>query len=213
MVGIKSIVFLLALVVMTVLSSCDKGEISADDFYAWHDNEENGYHRITRLGDLQLDLKYLPLELLLFNEENGQVMLASEKDSLKGLYMNNMNFVLTIGPAEDAKDKFDITKVGVANYDEFAERALQLNFEMRDHITLRSGNRTWKAALCEMENVYGLSFHRTFNIVFTPTEKLEELRNLEEFTLTVDDEIFGSGRTSFRFDRNQLAQVPTIIKR
>ncbi len=199
------------LVMILLVSSCGKQELTVSEFYTWHEDEGNGYHHVKRVGDLEFDIKYLPAEYLAYQElqEEGQ-WTEQQMDSIMQFYENNLAFLLTIGPADDAKEMFDITKVGVLNYEEFDERARNLNFGMKEHLTLAANGREWKAVLCEMENVYGLSYHRTFNIVFSPAEDLNELKELKKFKFTIDDEIFNSGKNSFAFNMENLVPVPKI---
>lgn len=201
------LIILLAL----ILFSCNKTELTPTEFFAWQHDESNGLHKIQRIGDLEFDIKFMPSEYLVYMELKDQKNVSKKyRDSIQKYYENNLTFLLTIGPAEDVKDKFDITSVGVANYEEFAERAQILNFELKSMIDLKSGSKSWNPVICEMENVYGMTFHRKFNIVFAPKEKLNEFKTLNNFRISFDDEIFNSGRTTFSFDNTILQKTPKI---
>lgn len=203
--------FLVLYTISGLLVSCKKDKVSVEEYYEWQEEEANGIHKTKRVGDLEFDLKYLSPDYLTYLELKNETSVDQEvKDSIKELYSNNLTFLLTIGPAEDAKDKFDITSVGVSDYDEYSERMKLLNFELQEMLELHAGNKSWKPVLVEMENSYGLTFHRKFNIVFTPETAIDELTKLEKFRITFNDEVFNSGTSSFGFLKTALEKTPAI---
>lgn len=202
---------LFALLIIWGCVSCSSDVLTVEEYYAWQEEEANGVHKTKSVGDLQFDLKLLAPEYLTYLElKNDKNMDQRTKDSIAGLYKPNLSFVLTIGPVEDAKNKFDITSVGVADYDEYSERMKTLNFGLAEMLELRAGDKSWKPALVEMENIYGMAFHRKFNIVFTPEERLDELTSLEKFRVTFQDDIFNTGTTSFGFLKSAIDKTPAI---
>lgn len=205
-------VYKLCFILLVVCSSCSSKESAIQEYLALLHDEDNGYNKSIEVGDLQLEMKLIPAEYMAYMESKGDGKFGSQSkmDSLIKTYENNLHFILTMGPTEETKDKFDVTTIGVANYDEFDERAKTLNFQMKERLTLSNGERKWTAVICEMENVYSLSFHRTFNIVFTPQKSISELKNLKSFRLTYDDEIFGVGKNTFAFNELKQKELPVI---
>ncbi len=189
--------------------ACSKSEVSLKDYYEWQEDESNGVHKTKTVGEIAFDMKLLSPDYLTYLELKGEGTVTPQlKDSIMKFYENNLTFVLTIGPAEESH--FDITSVGIKNYEEYAERMKQLNFEMAELLELRSDGKKWKPAIVEMENIYGLEFHRKFNIVFSPEEKTDELVKLDKFTVMFDDEIFDTGTSSFGFLKSSLEKTPAI---
>lgn len=189
--------------------ACSKSEVSLQDYYEWQEDEANGVHKTKTVGEIAFDMKLLSPGYLTYLELKGEGTATPQlKDSIMKFYENNLTFVLTIGPAEGSN--FDITSVGIKDYEEYAERMKQLNFEMTELLELRSDGEKWKPVIVEMENIYGLEFHRKFNIVFSPEEKTDELVKLNKFTVMFDDEIFGTGTSSFGFLKSSLEKTPAI---
>jgi len=190
--------------------ACSKSEVSLQDYYEWQEDESNGVHKTKTVGEIAFDMKLLSPDYLTYLELKGEkgAVTPQLKDSIMKFYENNLTFVLTIGPAEESH--FDITSVGIKNYEEYAERMKQLNFGLTELLELRAGGKKWKPVIVEMENIYGLEFHRKFNIVFSPEEKADELVKLDKFTVMFDDEIFGTGTSSFGFLKSSLDKTPAI---
>ncbi len=201
----------IALLFMLIfLLSCNKSMNNAADYFNYLDNPEHGICKVKDISDLEIKVKYLPAEYLTYQELKNEKQNDINRDSIIEIYQHNITFLVTVGPSKSAENSFDITKVGVSNMEEFKARSMQLNFNMKSAFKLITDSQTLEPVFCEMENVYDLSFHRKFNVVFSPIEDKDELKNTEEFTLVYNDELFNTGISKFKFSKDNINKIPSI---
>lgn len=200
-------------VLSIVLFSCSKRQVnSVAEYSGWINNPDNGLIVTRKINGLKISVKYLPVEYLEYKEMEGDNgMIKNQLGSLKKEYENSMTFLMTIGPDENKGNKNDIMFDKIANYKEYSERLLSLNFEIDKNITLKSGDVELKPVLSALENTYGLSKSR--NIVFafaiTKNEK-QEIEKSKDVDFMYSDELFQLGLMHFNFSKNNLENLPLI---
>src|SRR5690606_22139378 len=101
-----------------------------DDFNTYMEylaDKDNGLVKEKSIGGIQLKVKYLPNDYLVYNDikQNKQIT-KGLVNSVKLTYANSITFMMVLGP--DKNESFDITRVGIANYEEFAQRIEEMNF-------------------------------------------------------------------------------------
>ena len=193
-----------------LLPSCNDAGKTAESYYAFLEDEDNGLCVTKEVIDLQIKVKYLPAEYLCYKELKGDSDAGELKNEIIEDYKYNASFLVTIGPSESSTEKFDITRCGVNDMNEFNQRAQTLNFHMGNYFSLTFDGIELKPAFCEMENVYGLTPDRKFNVVFTPQENKNEIILASDMTLTYKDELFNSGLSKFKFFKEDIENVPEI---
>jgi len=93
---------------------------------------------------------------------------------------------------------------------EYNERVYQLNFNLKEYLTLVAGGKRFHPVLTKLENIYGLDKRRKAMVVFSPERDSAELKNHEEYDIIFNDEIFDTGLNHFVFAGNDLNGIPEL---
>lgn len=185
--------------------SCKSTMNDYSDYMKYIANPDNGLTKTQTTSGLKISVKYLPIDYLAYTElKNSQeVKTKEEKELLKKAYENSLTFMLTFAP--DEGKTFDVTKVGVANYEEFAERIENMNFNFSNYIKLETEKEEFQPELTQMESTYGLEKKRNIVLVFNR-------KNIQDDTKIVyKDEIFGTGTHRFLFKKEDLTSIPQFV--
>jgi hypothetical protein len=185
---------------------------SVAEYSNFINNPDNGLIVTRKINGLKISVKYLPAEYLEYKEMQGdKEVIKNQLDSLKKEYENSITFLMSIGPDEDKGNKNDIMFDKIANYKEYAERLLSLNFEIDKNITLKTGNLELKPVLSALENTYGLSKSRNIVFAFAVTKAdKEEIEKSNELDFSYSDDLFQLGLMHFNFSKNKLENLPLI---
>jgi hypothetical protein len=154
------------------------------------------------INGLSLHLKYLsPTELA--QKEKGDDA-AVNPDSIKKLYSQSLQFVLSITP----KDKSDVMTSSVKNYNEYAQLSHNMNFEMEKMVYLKIGTSIYYPVLSAMENTYGMKVGRDIVFAFAPSSKEDKIfYNSDSICFTYRDELFDLGINHFSFSREEITDI------
>lgn len=186
--------------------SCNSSIDNFPDYMKYLADKENGLVKEKSTNGVSIKIKYLPLDYLAHKEykkENGISI-----DSIKKSYENSLTFMMTIGP--DKEKNFDITKVGVSSYEEFALRIEQMNFWMKDYVTLTVGGKEISADMAQMESTYGLEKDRKIVFVFQNKDEQGHSLLTDDLTFTYKDEIFFTGINKFKFNIKDINSIPEL---
>lgn len=156
-----------------------------------------------------IEIKYLPstyLALKELNEKSNQL----EFDSLLKTYQNSTSFLLTFKPKEGHKGD-DIMFKNVANYKEYIERAVDLNFDLENKLVLKTNVGNFTPVLSSLENTYGLTKGRQVYIVFADKNIKNEINNASVFDLVYTDDTYNLGILHFTFDFEKIKKNSPII--
>ncbi len=135
---------------------------------------------------------------------SGYSYTSSQMDSAIASYRGGLNFTLTLTPRENGRGHPDLMMKGVNGYKQYADRMLELNFRLNGSIELKAGQETYVPAMVLMENTFGLTRGRTFNLLFADADNPERLLNQEKYDLVFHDPIFGLGTNHFVFHQSDL---------
>ena len=197
----EKIKYLFLIVVLgTLVFGCSNSMTDFSEYLQYLANEENGVVKEKTISGLKLQVKYLPLEYLNHRakEEGGSN------------YDHSVCFMFTLGP--DSTESFDITKVGVSNYEEFAERMETMNFRMHESLELKVNNKIYKPSIAQMENVYGLKNGRIIMVVYEVKDnKDNNFMRTQDVQFIYKDQLFNTGITKFLFEENDLTDLPKFI--
>lgn len=187
-------------------------EMPIKEYLKWINNTDNGLTKSRIVNELELKVKYLPPDYILYQEidEKGYSSQAT-LDSLRHQLDQSATFLMSISPVKNSKRWNDITMTGLPNYQAFRERKMTLNFDMSEAILLKTDDFDFVPVLSVMEDVYGLKKGRTFIFVFTPKVIGSKIFNGKVIDFIYDDEIFNTGINHFRFNINQLENTPKLI--
>ena len=168
--------------------------------------KENGLVKEKSVNGVNIKVKFLPIDYLVYKEFRSDTINGLSVDSIKKSYQNSITFMMTLGP--DKENNFDITKVGVANYEEFAQRIEELNFWMKENVTLTVGDKVVNTELAQMESTYGLEKDRKIIFVFQNKDEKGQSILTEDITFTYKDEIFYTGINKFKFRIDDINSLP-----
>ena len=205
-------ILLLLLSVIFLTVSCTQKPVSYEEYIKWMSDPENGMVKTHAANGLELKVKLLPKEYQVYQElKNDKNNSSAKRDSLLNYYSKSLTFLMTIGPDENKKNAPDVMMNGVSNYEEFAQKAMTMNFDMAQYITLKTDAGDFKPVLANMENVYGLSKSRNIILVFAPSvEKDTAFLHSTQFDLVYEDELFKVGINHFVFKADEIEKRPTL---
>lgn len=193
---------------IAVNSSCSRNRTFTDvnELTKYINVPENGLLKEKTVGGIKFKLKYLPTDYLIYSQlDQKQSHRRPLIDSLGKRYENSVTFLLTIGPADD--ESFDITKYGIANYEEFAKQLEQLCFQAQDWITIRDDSgKEYTPGIVHLENINALEKHRNVVVVFNTRDYLKT-----NFSFIFSDELFNTGINKFYFKASDINGIPKII--
>ncbi len=209
----RLVFFVFLFVSMSACSFFNKEKDPAE-YFAWLNDPDNGLIKQKRINGLLLTVKYLPADLLAYQDcKNNKSYTPAQKDSLIKSYSNTMTFLLTVAPDETDSTSVikDVMYYNLENQEEFQHRAETMNFEMEKYVELKtSDSLIYSPVLTNMENTYSLTNGRNITCVFAPMKNKEEFKKVKEFDFVWDDAIFQSGLNHFVFDNNSIFSSPRL---
>jgi hypothetical protein len=190
------------------LVSCKKTEISdIKEYLNYLADPENGLVKEKTVAGVKIKVKYLPEDYLVYNmvKEMSNVK-QIYKDSIAKSYQNSVTFMVNIGPAEN--EEFDITRVDVSNYEEFAKRIEDMAFNAQDWISVEVNKKEYHPDIVRLENINALEKSRNFIVVFNSAKNSENDFRKQDMSLSYDDELFNTGVSKFLFKAEDIKNLP-----
>jgi hypothetical protein len=190
-------------VAVIVVGCGDHASTDVQGYYEWMNDPSNGCVRTSTVNGLRLELKYLAPAYLRYQRERSDssvVANAPGNDS-------TVCFLMSIAPADSTGG--DIMLRGVASDDDFTSRAMNLNFEIKDMVSINYGGHRYPVLLATLENVYGLSKKRDVMLVFPKIQSY--WKEDGDADLVFDDRIFDTGISHFAFHIRDLNRAPASI--
>lgn len=159
--------FIAAFLVFAIcFMSCKKTEISdIKEYLSYLADPENGLVKEKTVAGVKFKVKYVPEDYLVYNmiKDMGNVKQAY-KDSVAKTFNNSVTFMLNIGPAEN--EEFDITRVDVSTYEEFAHRIEEMSFNAQNWISVNVNGKVYHPDIVKLENINAQGKSRNFIVVF-----------------------------------------------
>ena len=210
LLGILSFILL-----MLCCFSCNqRRKINTFDAYVkWLNDTENGLSKTKKVGLLVMNVKFMPAELLAYNElKRNKEICAEDRDSLVAVYKQQMTFLLTLSVDDpNTPVKGDLFLSDLNEQSEYGARVHDLNFNMDYYIHMLADEKEIQPVLINLENDYNLYGRKTFNVVFTDTKTKGLLAQANKFDFVFDDEFFKTGRSHFVFSHKDLNNVPEFV--
>lgn len=202
--------YLTLIAFLILLTGCQTDINSYGEYVIYLNNSENGLRQNRSINGLDISIKYLPLDYLVLNElrhEDNNIN-NNKITELKAAYEHSTTFLMTLGPSKT--EEFDVTKIGVSNYQEFTNRILSMTYGLKEQITLELGNVKHKPALAQLEELFGLQNKRNILLVFNLTKSEQNELSTNDFSISYKDEIFNTGNSQFLFKSNDLKKLPKV---
>jgi hypothetical protein len=207
---LRFIKILICLVYSGVLCSCRPKTISDPKVYlSYLADKSNGLSKEKTIAGITFKVKYLPAAYLAYNlikEEAG--ISAGRKDSILRTYDNSVTFLLNIGPANG--EAFDITRVGLNSYAEFAQRLEQMAFDAQNWISVGTDSAEQKPVIVRLENINALENSRNFIVVFNSEKDTKKDLRKTDLCFMYHDELFTTGTSKFIFKADDIQALPTF---
>lgn len=204
----KTIGLLLLCAPLWLAVSCTKDTPgTAQDYYRWLDDEQNGCVKTQRVNGVKVSVKYLPVEAVIAREL-GEQFNRKAADSLRRLYANTLTLLMTFAPDESVGAKGDIVFKGVSGKQEYTERMMTMNFGLQEQIRLQAGGKQWRPALTGLENTYSLGSSRSLVLAFPVPDDEREKIFRSDWILSYDDILYEMGILHFSFDHQQINAIP-----
>jgi len=195
--------------VFTMLLACNNSTTDFKEYLHYLSNKENGLIKEKTVSGINLKVKYLPTNYLVYNELKNEVNPTIEViEETKNEYKNSVTFMMILGP--DKGESFDITRVSISNYQEFAQRIEKMNFSMTDFVKLRINEQEYTPELAQMESTYGLEQHRKILFVFKAIDAEGNKILTEDVQFVYNDELFHTGTNKFKFKLNDIQEIPEL---
>jgi hypothetical protein len=193
---------------LLILCGCGTNTVSdKKEYLSYLANPENGLIKEKNVAGIKYKLKYLPEDYQVFN-----TMKVSEKlnerqiDSVRKAYANSVTFLLNIGP--DENENFDITRVGISTYEEFADRIEQMAFGAQEWISIKIKDKEYHPDIVKLENINALEKSRNFIVVFSSEKNSEKDLRKNDMCFQYSDEMFDTGVNKFVFRAEDIGSIP-----
>lgn len=199
---------------LLAVAGCTQVISSRAEMYQWINEPANGLLQSKRVEDLVFTMKYLPPAFLAEKEmrtqENHNLQVY---DSLKSRHEGFYTFLLHFqvdDPNEAQAFSRDVMYEGAQSFQHFQQRAMHLNFNMRDFITLNRKGESIQPALSRLENTYSLTNSRHLYLVFDKKQMDLLPDDTAPLDIRFNDELFNTGIHHFVFHPSDLKKVPAI---
>jgi hypothetical protein len=195
---------------LTLLVSCQKTVISdRKEYLTYLADPKNGLLTEKVVAGIKMTVKYVPEDYLVYNTVKDLPACSQhDKDSIAGTYHNSLTFMVNIGPAEN--ENFDLTRVGVDNYGEFAERIEEMAFNSQNWFSLSSEGKLHSPTITRMENLNALEKSRNFIVVFSSAFNSDQDLRKKDMTFIYTDDLFNTGVHKFQFATEDIKRIPTF---
>ncbi len=190
-------------VVSCLLVSCGESvPQNPDEYLAMINDPVSGMVQEKTVNDVDLRVAYMPATFLAWRDvEHG----SESYDEALDHYRSGMNFVLHIDTEQSGQD---IMGKNLAGFDEYNERVMLLNFEIKNYVRLETADTVLYPVLGTMENTYGLMTGRKLIVVFAASPEIL-LKNHDHFDIVFDDPVFGTGINRFHYTTSTILHAPT----
>ena len=191
---------------LLLLYSCQQSSFTSESaFYKWWNNPQNGLVKEREIGNLHIEVKYVPPKFSSFNEMKGDQFSKFQLDSLTNIYSKLRTFTITLEPINDLKEH-DLLQATSANFQEYRKKVIDLNFNTTDFISLKTGNKTFEPVISRMDNLYDLSPKKKLTVVFASKTIHQDLLSDERLDFVFNDLLFNTGINHFVFNKEEIDQ-------
>jgi hypothetical protein len=202
--------FILLGVFLLVSYSCQQRVITdKKEYFNYLSDPKNGLIKEKETSDIKIKVKYLSSDFLAFNQLRESKKVSTDlKDSIRKTFDNSITFILNIGPSDELYG--DITRLGLENYKEFAERIEEMAFNAGEWIRLTVNEKEYRPVLTKLESINAIENSRNFIVVFSSEKNTKkDLRNYD-LCFTYTDDLFHTGTNKFIFRTEDIEKVPSF---
>lgn len=191
----------LILLLLILLGGCENGTAdNVAEYMQWLGDPEHGLMQSRSINGLRVTAKYLPPEYQAYQRIKG-----GEETSPDDLLKECEKYETVMLSFGFEGRSGDVMLAGIGSYQEFSERALELNFNMGEYVSLvTDGGTSYKPVLATLDNTYGLAETRNVVLVFVDEHHHTALGEAKTLDLIYNDNVFNTGVHHFVFSRDAI---------
>lgn len=180
-------------------------ELSPFQFREWVNSTSSQLIQRKSIDEYKYELKYLPVEYMITNEEKSNKLNKVVYDSLKKEYDGMEYFELKLS-VEGFND--EPAKYNSINMSDYQQKIMYLSFAMQNDLYIElKGNEKIKCKLFHNERIYGVAPYSKFLFGFS---KEDLKKDVNEFKVVFNDQLFKTGKIKFNWEMTTLNNIPKI---
>lgn len=192
---------------MALIGACKTSvSLYPDEYLDYLINPDNGLIKENKMNDVQMSIEYKPASYLALVEVDKFSLTKNQNtlDSLTKNYTDQYFFILKIA----VKGNNDFLKAGISNQEEFYKRIEYYQTQFINDIYLTDGNDTITCLSANMERNYGIAPQTNFSLLFENVKHKKVFEN--DLCIIINDQILGTSKNIFCFQKKALNNIPTL---
>lgn len=192
-----------------LIRNCSRTQLSLSpaDYVSWVEDEQNGFCPSKKIGQLQFDLQYKPLEYIVLKDNAGAKLSSAEMKKQVSDISDMQYFTFRIASEKGG----DLLRSDAMEMAEFSNRLAYFSSGMQKDIRLIEGNDTLSCLLFHFERSFGIDPRSTFVIGF-PLGKKDGPGGIStaDKIFLFDDHELGAGPVMLAIQARQISMLPTL---
>lgn len=192
-----------------LIRNCSRTQLSLSPagYVSWIESEENGLCPSKKIGQLQFDLQYKPLEYIVLKDNAGMKLSPAEMKKQVSEIGDMQYFTLRISSEKGG----DLLQSDAMEMAEFSNRLAYFSSGMQKDLKLIEGNDTLNCLLFHFERSFGIDPRSTFVIGF-PLAKQDGPggTSATDKIFLYDDHELGAGPVMLAIKARQISMLPTL---
>lgn len=199
----KSRVAYLSITLLLLSAAGCKTLLPPSQYVKWIESADHGLKQEHEVNGVQFDLQYKPADYIIACE-NGKHELpetfhASRKEKLGELFY----FSLALKSGTQ-----DLLMHNLNNEQEYYQRVNYYSLDFQQDIKMVVGTDTLPCLMYQFENTYGVAPYIKMSLAFSGKKRPDISQ--KDFTILVNDRVFGGGWLRFPFAHQDLNAIPEI---
>ncbi len=195
-----------------VIFSCCDNTRTVKEYEAWINEPEQGLRKSRDIDGLEITLKYIPSELLVYKELQQEESKAPiSKDSLRLQYKNSLTFLMTFTASDTSHQGRDVMMRDVASQQDLVGRMMTMNFDLGEMLSLSTPAGTIRPVLTHLEGSYGMRRERQMVLAFTDMIEGKRVLDADTIDIAFIDKVFDTGIHHFMFETSDLRSASELF--
>lgn len=191
-----------------ILTSCDfrPDELEPKEYLQWRSENADEFTQSKEFTDFLIMAEYLEPQFLALIEKES----SSETKAFNEIY-DEYKCGLTFNLSFKVKGKLNLLQKNITSVEDYNHRIYILSYKMDEFITLKVEDEKLKPALYNYEGHNELNNKINFRVVFVPESKsCQDLQSINSMILTIDDQVWETGITTFTFEGDAIQNFPEV---
>lgn len=193
---------LFLMICSTTLFCCKSKLVNKADLSTYLDNPANGTIKKEKVRGMDIQVKYLPAELLIAQELGRKLSTTRSVDSLRQKYQQSVYFILSL--AKDNKEILSQT----GDFSTYSNLLQTIAFHLDKFIFIKTATgRTVPVSNYSFLPSYGMAASNQVLLSFSA----DELRNANWLEFNLKEFGLNSGSLKFIFKKADIETVPALL--